>query len=758
MRKTLLATLMACAVAVQSPLVVADTFVIGDIRVEGLQRIAPGTVFNYLPVEVGDRLDARLSADAIRALYRTHFFDDVRLEREGDVLVVFVVERPAIDGIQITGNRAIKEDQLRDALRQIGLVDGRVYDPAMLERIERELQEQYFALGRYTARVTTTARPLQRNRVAIDIEIFEGAVARIREINLVGNQLFSDRQLLRGFESGPRSGFAFMSRRDQYSREKLAGDLENLRSWYLDRGYLNFSIDSTQVSLTPDRRHVYITINLTEGPRYTVDEVRLAGELVVDEAELRELITVQPGEVFSRRQVTESATRISDRLGSEGYAFANVNPVPDLDEANHTATLTFYVDPSRRVYVRRVNISGNDKTRDEVIRREIRQMESAPLDTARVQLSRERLGRLGYFEDINVETPPVAGSSDEVDVEFQVREMPTGAIMAGIGYSQSQGVVFNAGLQQNNFMGTGKRVAINLDNSKVQTIYSLSYTDPYHTIDGVSRTLRGFYEKTDADEARIAAYTMDRYGAGVVYGLPISEFNTIRFGGEAARLTLKRATETPNHIIPYLGAHRIFKLITGLSRDTRDRAIFPTRGLQQSADAEIAVPGSDEQFYRLTLSHVQYLPVADRLTLALGGSLGYGRGFGSSSRLPPFEHFYAGGFDSVRGFRDHSLGPRDTDYDRPIGGDTRVLGSAELFFPAPFGNEQSLRLSTFLDAGNVFNSDHGGFRASDIRYSTGVALNWLSPIGGLRFSFAVPMNDKSGDKKEQFQFSLGAQF
>ena len=488
-----------------------EPFTVRDIRVEGLQRIAPGTVFNYLPVKKGDRIDDTLSTDAIRALFKTGFFKDVVLERDGNTLVVFVVERPAIASMEIEGNVAIQKDPLLDSLKQGGLAEGRVFDRSLLDRVEQELKRQYLALGKYSAEVKTTVTPLERNRVAIRIDVAEGEEARIRNINIVGNKAFSEEALLGKFELGVKPPISFFYSGDQYAKQKLAADLEAMRSFYLDRGYINFNIDSTQVAITPDKQDIYVTINITEGEQYRVSEIKVAGETIVQEEEILKLISLQPSEVFSRRELTESATRISDRLGEVGYAFANVNPIPEVDETKREVKLTFFVDPGKRVYVRRINFRGNQRTDEEVLRRELRQMEGAPLESAKINRSRTRLNRLGYFQTVNVDTRPVPGSPDLVDVNFDVVENDTfGSFNLGIGYGDTNGFLLNASITEENFLGSGNRYSLNFNNSAAATEYSLSITNPYYTLDGVSRIMKVFYRTSDPSESnQTSGYTID---------------------------------------------------------------------------------------------------------------------------------------------------------------------------------------------------------------------------------------------------------
>ncbi len=738
-----------------------EPFVVRDIRLEGLRRISAGTVFNYLPVKVGERLDEMRAAQAVRTLFKTGFFSDVRLARDGDVLVVEVVERPAIADIKVSGNRDIDTDQLLDGLRQIGFARGRVFNRAILDRVEQELRRQYFARGKYGVRIRTTVTPLERNRVAVAIDITEGKIARIRQINIVGNKAFSEKELLKRFTLGPPNWLSFYTRRDRYSREKLAGDLEKLRSWYQDRGYLNSEIESTQVTITPDRKEVYITINVREGERYTVGEVKLAGRLPVPAAELEPLISVRPGAVFSRKELAESAKRIVERLGDEGYAFANVNTIPDLDEERRRVSVTFFVDPGKRVYVRRIIFKGNYRTRDEVLRREMRQMEGAPFSAAKVRLSRTRLERLPFFQEVNVETPAVPGTTDQVDVVFTVTERSSGTMMAGLGYSQSQGLIFNASVTEENFLGTGKQVSFSFNNSQVNTIYSISYLNPYYTLDGISRGFRLNYRRTDAEEAGIADYATNVAGGEVSFGLPLAEFNYVRLALSYDRLGIDLGTAASSEIRDFLAAngdsYDLFKISLNWRHDSRNRALFPDRGALQSIGGDIVLPGSSLEYFKLRYIHDRYLPLTRRFTLRGRFEIGYGDGYGGTSGLPFFANFYAGGISSVRGYEANTLGPRDSN-GLPLGGAFLTTARLELIFPPPVGEAaHTLRLSGFVDAGNVFRTV-GQFDTAKLRYSAGVTLQWLSPLGPLVFSLAAPLNAKPGDDTQPFQFTFGRSF
>ena len=738
-----------------------EPFVVSDVRVEGLQRISAGTVFNYLPVKVGDTVDTDGSAAAIRALFKTGFFNDAYLERDGNILVVHVTERAAISSIEIKGNRDLETEELLTGLKQIGLAEGRVFDRSLLDKVEQELQRQYFSRGKYAVRLDTTVTPLERNRVGILIDISEGQVARIKQINIVGNSRYPDAELLDDFTLNTPTFFSFITKNDQYSKQKLAADLEILRSFYLDRGYLNFDITSTQVSITPDKKDIYITVNISEGEQYSISEVTLSGDLVVEPEELFPLVRINPKDVFSRKRVTEAVDRISAKLGDHGYAFANVNTVPELDDENNEVSLAFFIDPGKRVYVRRVNVEGNVSTRDEVLRREMRQMEAGWFSAEKVERSRARLQRLGYFEDVNVETPSVPGTTDQVDVDYSVTETSSGSITAGLGYSQSSGLLFNASVSQDNFLGSGKRVSFAFNNSDVNTVYSFSYTNPYYTIDGISRGFGSYYRETDADEANLSDYTTDSYGANVSFGIPITEYERIYLNTEYENIELKPTLASPSEVFDFIDQHGDnydnIKLTGSWSHDTRNKALFADRGGLMRIALETAIPGSGLEYYKLNYRQQQFVPLTRNLILSLNGELGYGEGFGDHEQLPFFENFFAGGVRSVRGFEDNTLGPLDSN-GNPIGGSFRVVGNAELIFPVPFFEDaKSFRLSAFFDIGNVF-EDFEDFDADELRYSVGLAGLWLSPMGPLSVSLGYPINDESDDEVQNFQFTIGTFF
>lgn len=744
-----------------------DAFTVRDIRLNGLQRISPGAVLVALPLRVGDRFDPQRSSAIIRALFQTEFFSDVKLDRDGDVLVIDVVERPSIAELNITGNKDIKTEDLQKGLREAGLATGRVFVPSALDQLRQELQRQYYANGKYGMKVDTEVKDLPRNRVRIDITIAEGDVARIRQINIVGNQVFDDETLRGAFELSTPNLLSFITGNDKYSRQKLAGDLEKLHAWYLDRGYLDFDIKSTQVAITPDKREIYITINVSEGQQYTVDEVKLSGNLVVDPEELVKLVKLRPGDTFSRKKMTETSDAISERLGEAGYAFANVNPSPEIDKQNATAKLTFFVDPGKRAYVRRISFAGNEKTADEVMRREMRQLEATTFSSAAVERSRVRLERLGFFEDVKVETPAVPGSPDQVDVNFTVKERPSGSISAGVGFGQGSGLLLNAAVTQNNFLGTGDSVSVNFSNSSYSRVYSVAHTNPYATVDGVSRTVSAFLRSTNAAKANLTEYDTSSLGGNWGYNVPLSEFDAFGFGVGAEQTKIGTSSFTPVEILDFIDDngdnYNIFKLNLSLAHDTRNRAIFPDRGSLRRLSGDLAAPVGDLQFYKLNFTEQHYFPFSDTVSLLLSGTLGYGAGYGSTSTLPFFENYFAGGFRTLRGFRDNTLGPRaSTSFSRrprSFGGNRLVLGRGEVFFPVPFMDQQSknFRMSVFADAGNVFGPGDP-LKAGELRYSTGVAAVWISPFGAISVAIAQPFNDGPDDQVQRFQFSLGAGF
>ncbi len=743
-----------------------DPFVVKDIRVEGIQRTEAGTVFSYLPVKVGETMNDELAAQAIKSLYGTGFFKDVRIEAESDVLVVTVQERSSIAKIEFSGNKSFPTDKMKEGLKQIGIAESQIFDKSQLDRAEQEVKRQYLSQGKYGATVKAVVSPLERNRVAVRFDIEEGAVSKIRNINIVGNQAYTMDDLRAQFLLTTPNWMSWWNKDDQYSKQKLNADLEALRSFYMNQGYLEFNIDSTQVSITPDKKDIYITVNVTEGEKYTISEVKLAGETIVPDAELQKLIEVKAGDTFSREKVTQSSKAISDRLSNEGYAFSNVNPVPDVNKELHTASFTFFIDPGKRVYVRRINIVGNTRTRDEVVRREVRQLESSWYSSNKINRSKERLVRTQYFSDVNVETPAVPGTADQVDLNISVVEQSTGSVQFGAGLSSSEGVVFGITVNQNNFLGTGNRVSAQVNTGKVNTTYSLSYTDPYFTPDGVSRGFDVYRRDVNTSSLSIANYSTSSYGAGVRFGIPLNERDAFNFGlaGDFTQvdLTVQSPTQYQKFCANSTGCSSNSVVATaGWVHDSRDSILYTNNGVLQKLSGEVSLPVLDLQYYKIDYKHAWFKPVFKDVTLMLNGEIGYAESYGNKN-YPFFKNFFMGGVNSVRGYSNGSLGPRDidptTNVSFAVGGTKRLLGNAELFMPVPgLKDSKQFRLSAFVDAGNVYGSDTS-YSLSELRYSTGAGISWFSPFGPLKLVYAKALNSKAGDNTETIQFQLGSQF
>ena len=764
----------------------AESFTISDIRVNGLQRVSAGSVFGALPLNVGETADDRRLVESTRALFKTGFFQDIQLGRDGNVLVINVVERPSVASIDIEGNKAISTEDLMKGLKQSGLAEGEIFQRATLEGVRNELQRQYVAQGRYSATVDTEVEPQPRNRVGLKIKINEGAVAAIQHINVVGNTVFSEDDLTDLFELKTTNWLSFFKNDDKYAREKLSGDLERLRSYYLDRGYINMDIASTQVSITPDKKHVYITVNVTEGEKYTVGDVKLNGDLKVPEDQVQALLLVKKGQVFSRKVMTNTSELITRRLGNDGYTFANVNGVPVPHADTKTVDITFAVDPGKRAYVNRINYRGNTKSDDQVLRREMRQMEGGWASTYLIDQSKVRLERLGFFKEVKVATPPVPGTDDQVDVNYDVEEQASGSITASVGFAQSAGLILGGSISQNNFLGTGNKVSIGLTRSEYQSRYNFSYVNPYFTPDGVSLGYNLFYRTTNYKDldVDIASYSVDSLGGGVNFGYPISETSRLNFGLTAQQDKIKTGTYTVDQIFDFIDkegdSFLNFKASAGWSSSTLNKGTLPTRGASQSLTGEVTIPGSDLSFYKIDYRGQLFAPITDSYTARFHGELGYGGGYGSTSGLPFYENYYAGGFNSVRGFKDSTLGPRSTpskgtrtgtteDPDQDplaFGGNVQITGGAEILFPLPFVKDQrSLRTSLFVDAGNVFNTncdansaDCSGVDFSNIAISTGVGVTWVTALGPLSFALAMPVKKPTNAETQIFQFSLGQTF
>jgi len=769
-----------------------EPFTVRDIRVEGIQRTDAGTVFSYLPVKVGETFTDEKATAALKALYATGFFKDVRIDVDNGVLVVIVDERPAIAKIDFTGMKEFEKDTLVKALRDIGLSETAIFDRSILDRAEQELKRQYLSRGKYGAQVAATVTPLERNRVNITFNIDEGDVATIKQIRVIGNKVFSERQLISEISLSTPGWFTWYTKTDQYSKQKLSGDLEALRSYYLNRGYLEFNVESTQVSISPDKKDIYITINISEGEKYTVSDVKIAGESLVTEEELKKLIFLKAGDTYSGERLTNSTKAIQDRLGALGYAFANANAQPELNRGAHTVAFTIFVDPGRRVYVRRINVTGNTKTRDEVVRREMRQPEGGWYDVDAIKLSKERLERLAYFKEVNLETPQVAGTNDQVDVNIAVTEKPTGTFNIGAGYGQGDGLILTTAVQQSNVFGSGQTVGLQVDTSKLNRTVALSGTDPYFTDNGVSRTFDLFYRTTDPSELSLGDFRLQTAGTGVTFGVPFTEYDTVFFGARFEHTHIDLAVDSPQVYIDYVNTFgestNAYIATVGWQRDSRDSGISPTRGRYQRANLESTLPAGQLRYYRASYQQTYYYPISSNWTLSLNGEVDIGHGYGGRP-LPVFKNYYAGGIGSIRGFETSSVGPRDINGD-PIGGAKRFNGNVELLFPLPgTGKDKAFRGFVFGDFGGVygegtpisvnrrFKSTETTITSTDVngvvttttapitrlvgsgfKYSIGFGINWLSPLGALKLSYGIPLRVQPEDKVQRLQFNIGNSF
>lgn len=738
-----------------------EPFVVKDIRVEGVQRVEPGTVFGYLPVKVGETFTDEKGAESIRALYNTGFFKDVQIRSEGNVLVVRVEERPAISQLEFIGFKEFDKEALRRTLRGVGVAEARYYDKSLIDRAEQEIKRQYVSRGYYAAEVTTTVTPVDANRVSITFTVDEGPTAKIRQINIVGNKAFKEGDLRDEMQLSTPNWLSWYTKNDLYSKQKLTADLEALRSFYLDRGYLEFAIESTQVSITPDKKDIYLTLNIHEGEQYKVSDIKLTGELLGKQAEMEKLIKLKQGDVFSSAKLSSTTKSITDLLGTYGYAFATINPQPQINQKDRTVALTLVVDPGRRVYVRRVNVVGNSKTRDEVVRREMRQMEASWFDGEKLQLSQNRVNRTGYFTDANITTEDVPGTTDQVDVNVNVTEKPTGQINLGVGFSSTDKLVLSAGIRQDNVFGSGTSLGLDVNTSKSNRTIAVTQFDPYFTVDGISRstelyyrTYRPLYYTGDQD------YRVVQQGGNVKFGVPFSETDTVFFGIGYERTTIDVTANTPLAYQNYVAKNgRItnnFPITIGWSKDQRDSALVPTRGRYQQANLEFGIPGGDLQYFRAYYQHQYFYPLSKSFTMAFNNEIGYGHGYGGKD-FPVFKNYYAGGIGSVRGYETSTLGPRDAN-GVAIGGASKFVGNVEFIFPLPgSGVDRTVRLFTFFDYGNVF-AEGQPYKLGDMRYSTGFGLSWLSPIGPLKISMGFPIKRKTEDQTQRFQFQIGTAF
>jgi len=757
MNKTKLAGILSLLFI--SPVWAITPFTVKDIRVEGIQRTEAGTVFSYLPVKIGEMMNDEKADAAIHALYGTGFFKDVRLEVEQGVLIVLVNERPSIASIEIKGAKDFPKDQLKDSMKYAGLAEARIFDQGALDKAVQELKRQYVARGKYAVSVKAVVTQLPRNRVGVELNVVEGEVSRIKQINIVGNQIYTESALLDLMKLSTPDWWSWISKNDQYSKQKLSADMETMRSYYMDSGYLEFNINSTQISITPDKKDIYITINVTEGPKYTVSKVEVSGNTIVAKPEIEKLVLVKPQNAFSRKELTETTKLIGERLATEGYAFANVSAVPDVDKVKHEVGFNFAVDPGRRVYVRRINIAGNTKTRDEVIRREFRQVESAWFDGTKIKKSKQRVDRLNDFSEVNIETPAVQGTADQMDVNATVKEKSTGSFTVGAGINQGEGLVLTGGVSQANLFGSGNVLSTQLNTSKVNQNISVSYTNPYYTDEGMSRGFDVYKRDVNATTIAISPYTSATIGTGVRFGVPISEDQSVSFGTSIETTNIGLTTLSPQRYIDYVntfGPTNTTVLATlGWGRDTRDSAIYTTAGSVQHAYTEVALPIMDMRYYKVNYDNQYFYPLSSSWTVMTNAIVGFGGGY-DNKPMPFFKNFYAGGTGTVRGYQPNSLGPRDST-DLPLGGTSRWVASIEVMTPMPGIKDKSVRLSGFLDSGAVYGpTDMLG--TMGMRASTGVAVTWLSPMGPLKFSFGVPLNKQPQDLLQKFQFTMGTMF
>ncbi|MCC7461352.1 MAG: outer membrane protein assembly factor BamA [Gammaproteobacteria bacterium] len=784
-------------------------FTVGDIRVEGLQRLTEGTVFNYLPVNIGDRLNPQRLREALRALYATGFFRDVELRRDGNTLVVAVLERPSLESVELKGNKDIKTEDLQKSLRQVGLSAGKTFNRSTLEEVTQYLTDQYYSRGKYAVSIDTKVEDLPNNRVRVTIDIKEGGRAKIRQINIVGNTRFKAKDILETLSLKTPSWTSWYKQNDRYSRESLQGDLEKIKTWYQDRGYANFRADSVQVAISPEKSDIFITVNITEGEVYKIGAVKLAGNLVVPEAELQKLLLVAPGQTYSQKIISATQELIKNRLGAEGFYFARVEPVPESHEQNRTVDLTLFVDPGNRVYVRQISFSGTTRSNDETLRREMRQLEGALLSNVAVERSKQRLQRQSFIEDVEVDTEAVPGSPDLVDVTFKVKERPSAQIGGGIGYSASQKFMLNGNFSDSNFMGTGNAVSLQIDSGRYNRIYSFVHTNPYVSVDGLSRSVSLSYRDSTQFVSESSDFRSRNMGVGLSYGYPITEYQRVNaglslqaidlltYGGASAQqavdwvqqnggpyarkvlqtVTLPDGTSYTMLTTLYGSEYKTLELSLGWMYDSRNRGLFADRGQRHTLGVVVAAPGSKARYAITNYDYTGYLPLWRRWTLSFGVQLAYGRELGGTTALPPYKRFYAGGPDTVRGYVESTLGPRDSN-GNPYGGNLLAAAQTELIVPLPQKWQTSARASLFFDIGNTFSTDGAKylgrdlqtpvdykFKYSELKQSAGIALEWLAPsLGIFRFSYGVPLNKFSGDgvhfadRTESFQFTVGQSF
>jgi outer membrane protein insertion porin family len=743
----------------------ATPFIVSDIRIEGLQHVEATTAYSYLPIKRGDRFTDDSASNIVRRLYATGFFSDVKVSTDGDVVVVQVEERPAIATIDFAGIHEFEKDNLTKALKSVGLSAGAYYDKALIDKAEQELKHQYLTRGYYAAEVTTTVSPVDQNRVDVLFSVVEGPSAKIRQINFIGNHVFDDSTLNDEMQESAPNWFSWYTKNDLYTKDKLTGDLENVRNFYLDRGYLEFNIGSTQVQLTPDKKEMYITVAVHEGEPYTVSGIRLDGNLLDRQEELQKLVTIKAGDLFSAQKLKATTKALVQKLGDYGYAFATVNAVPQIDQVHHRVDLTLRVDPGRRIYVRHITIEGNTRTRDEVVRREMRQMEDAWFDSSRLQLSKDRINRLGYFTDVEVTTVPVEGAQDQVDIDVKVTEKPTGSLTLGVGYGSGEGPIISAGVSQDNVFGSGTSLALNVNTSSVARTLTVSQTDPYFTIDGIKRITDAYYRTTYPlyySSTTDTSFRIVTFGVDTKFGIPFSESDMVYFGLGLEQNRLDVDATTPQSYIDYVNqfgrVSNNVPLTVGWSRDDRDSALIPSRGYYTQANLEYGTPIATTTYYKADVQAQYYYSFARGFILGFNFQGGYGNGL-DGKPFPIFKNYYAGGIGSVRGYEPGSLGPRDVTTGDPIGGSRMLVGNIEMTVPLPgTGYDRTLRVFTFTDAGNVWGSEGNSIGANGLRYSYGVGLEWISPIGPLKLDYALPIVRHPGDQYQTFQFQIGTSF
>ena len=740
----------------------AETFRVDDIRVEGVQKVSAGTIFNYLPIKVGDTVDAQIIRNAVRVLFKTGFFRDIQIRREGQVMVVVVQERPAIASIEYTGNKELKDEDIEDLLSRNGFSTGKVFNQPLLDRVTQSIEDEYFSRGRYSARVETTITPMPDNRAGITLDIDEGRRAQIREIKIIGNQQYSDAQLRNQMSLDTSKWHSVITHDGRYSKAELTADVERINSFYLDRGYLEFKVVETDVSISANKQDLFVSIVVAEGSQYTVGKVgvEVVGDIARDD--VAQLIMLEQGGVYSRQDLVASQTAIEEMLADRGYAFANVNGVPEQRRDTAIVNFTFIVDPGPTVYIRRINIIGNEYTRDEVIRRELRQLEGAVYSLSKIRRSRERLAKLGFFRDVSLQTPRVSGVIDQVDMLVEVEERSTGNFNFGVGYSGSEKLLLQAEIARENLFGTGRELRFKVDHSALTKVYDVAYRNPYYTTHGVSREVFVAQRDVDATEVDSADYHEDTTSGGVRYRIPLTEYDSMALSAAVEDITLASTVDTPIEFSDFIDNHSqsTTLLLSGsLVRDTRDNRLFPSKGFWNRATAEISFPGSDLEFYTVSARSVWYRPIGKNLTFGLNGQLGYGAGYGELDTLPFYKNFYAGGARSLRGYKARSLGPQSVGTGKQsLGGSKRVVFGGELKFPVPgLEDSRDKRLVLFLDGGQVY-SKKESIDVSDFRFSTGLAFEWMSAIGPIAFSYAIPFNDSFEDNVEHFQFTLGGLF